>query len=85
MTDRFTGTNPHPVSGGAILTIEFENPDLASQSVTVTISNGEGHSEDIDIDLDSSGSGSHQFTVPAGWDSVFLNEPSSTEHVVPVV
>ena len=84
MTDRFTGTNPHPVNSGAVLTIEFKNPDLANQTVTVTISNGEAHTDDVDIDLDASGCGSHQFTVP-GWDSVFLNEPSSTEHVVPVV
>ena len=85
MTDRFTGTNPHPVSAEQLLDIQFCNADLEDTNVTVTISNGEGHEEPAVIPLDSEGKGSYAFPVPAGWDSVVLNEPTSTEHVVPVV
>lgn len=85
LPDRFGGTNPSPVDAGKDLTIAFENPNLANQTVTIDISNGDGATTSVTIELDAAGKGSKKWTVPAiGWDGVLLSHPTSADHAVPV-
>ncbi len=84
--DRFEGTHPDPVQEGNSLTIEFDNPDLAGQTVTVqAFPAGGGDGVNIQIDLDTDGKGTTEWTVPTGWaPALTLEHPTSRDHGVDV-
>jgi hypothetical protein len=65
--DRFL-CKPDPVHVGGSLTIQYENPDLAGQTVTIKIvDTGIGQIVEKDIVLNADGIGAIEWGVPMDW------------------
>ncbi len=85
MGDRFTGTDPDPITAGGTLTIRFSDGSKAGQTITVEVDNSNGDIRQVQVQLGADGKGSTTFVVPTlGWSVVNLNGPDSLEHSIQV-
>ena len=71
---------------GTNLSVHFDNPALAGQTVDVTAEDSvTGATDTVEVTLDAAGQGHAAFPVPMGWSAVVLQHPTSADKTIPVL
>ncbi len=78
-------TVPLSSAPGGPMRIAYRNPAMAGKTVVVTVTGGSPAStHDLILQVDSNGDASTTFTVPASWNTAFVNAPGCEQRTVDI-
>lgn len=75
-----------PVQPGTEVTLSYDNPALANQTIVVTVTGGNPPVvESVPIPLDATGKGSGKWKAPTGWRKGYVNAPGCAQQIITIV
>jgi hypothetical protein len=78
-----TLTVPTAAAAGTSMRIGYSNPAMAGKTVVATVTGGTPAStHDVILQVDSNGNASATFTIPANWNSAYVNAPGCEQQIV---